>query len=56
MIGTALLHLWLILAVFLFGMGWSLTMTCCDLARLFALAFGWPITAPAIWLINRWTR
>jgi len=51
-----LLHIWLIPAIFLLGSAWSLNSTWTDCARIVGLSFGWPITWPGIWLINKLTR
>lgn len=51
-----LLHAWILPAVFLFGSAWEYNHTWPDRARVFAVTFGWPITLPGIWLLNRITR
>lgn len=56
MIWMILLHLWLIVAIFLLGSAWSLNSTWIDRARIIGFTFGWPITWPGMWLLNKLTR
>ena len=50
------LHLWLVPAVFLFGSCFYTRPTLRDAIRCALLMVAWPITFPAIWLLNRLTR
>ena len=51
-----LLHLWLVPAAFLYGSCFYTRPSLRDALRCGLLMAAWPVTFPAIWLINRLTR
>ena len=51
-----ILHIWLAPAAFLYGSCFYTRPTLRDALRCGALMLGWPITLPAIWILNKWMR